>query len=387
MRSESQHQQPYNTITRTTNSVADGTHSQQRSASFCVNHDQGDGSQKAMKNESETENNRQDASDDILINSARWSLEAPNEQPADATDESSVEALFDGTWRSAVSSVSAWSDAPERKVSSESIDSEISSTSLDASLSLEQDDVFDDLLDSVLYEMDTFEPGLRGVSSSCPRPSALRTSRGTPMHMPISGSYITPSTHLVDEKHRSNGFSQLPNEHMPDNSFNSFQGFNFGLVKGLKNPSRGLITVMRRLCELLSKPRSDHLDSIFVRHLNNALEEMEDAAKPQTKRPRKKAERHTFPKRQRNRPSNSALGDEASLTRLGPTRSLAVRSQPYLTAISKGAETGSETVDLTGLQDGEEESCQQPRDNHTIKGQPFIALEDTVSDFMSSLYY
>ena len=384
MRSEPQHEQPHNTLTRTTNPVVDGTPSQHQSAPFCVNHDQVGGYQQPMKKESamRTENIREDASDGIFLKSSWSSVDAYSEQLAEDTDKNSVAALFDGTWRSAVSSVSTWSDGPKKTVSSQSIDSDISSTSLDAIPSL---DVFDDLVDNVLYEMDTFRSDLGGVAPSYPPQLAPSDPYGT--QMLFSGPFITPSTHLMDERHSHGNYGrdQLPNAHFSD-SPNSFQGFNSGLFKGLKNPSRGLITVMRRLCELLSKPRSDHLDSIFVRHLNNALKKMEDAAQPQTKRPRKKAERQAAPKRQRKRPNKSALHDEASLTCLVPKRSLAVRSQSYLSAISKGADTGSETVDLTQLEVGEEEGCQRQQDKHEIKNEPFIALEDTVSDFMISLY-
>ena len=48
-------------------------------------------------------------------------------------------------------------------------------------------------------------------------------------------------------------------------------------VKFLQNPSRGLVTVARMICELLSKPKSDYLAFTLVCTLDNALKEMEDA--------------------------------------------------------------------------------------------------------------
>lgn len=48
-------------------------------------------------------------------------------------------------------------------------------------------------------------------------------------------------------------------------------------VKFLQNPSRGLVTVARMICELLSEPKSDYLAFTLVCTLDNALKEMEDA--------------------------------------------------------------------------------------------------------------
>ncbi|KAL9971765.1 hypothetical protein ACROYT_G017971, partial [Oculina patagonica] len=64
----------------------------------------------------------------------------------------SLDILFDGTWRSPTSpNLASVSDVFERKLSSESMDSDILNSSLDFAPSL--DDVFD-----VIDEMDSFEP-------------------------------------------------------------------------------------------------------------------------------------------------------------------------------------------------------------------------------------
>lgn len=48
-------------------------------------------------------------------------------------------------------------------------------------------------------------------------------------------------------------------------------------VKFLQNPSRGLVTVARMICELLSEPKSDYLAFTLVCALDNALKEIKDA--------------------------------------------------------------------------------------------------------------
>ncbi|XP_078370242.1 uncharacterized protein LOC144653984 [Oculina patagonica] len=259
----------------------------------------------------------------------------------------SLDILFDGTWRSPTSpNLASVSDVFERKLSSESMDSDILNSSLDFAPSL--DDVFD-----VIDEMDSFEPGLH-------------------MNAPMS----TPSTHVTPQIYRCSSLYQLPSCSHP---CNSFQGFNFGLVKGLQNPSRGIITAMRRLCELLSKPRSDHLESVFVRLLNSTVTEMEDATQPQFKRPRRNNERLSVPYRQRKRPNKSASDAERSFE--SGSRSITSKSQS-LPAISTRADRCTESVDLTGLEKSEKE---QQQDSKESQKNPFIALEDTMSAFMSSL--
>ncbi|KAL9971766.1 hypothetical protein ACROYT_G017972 [Oculina patagonica] len=218
----------------------------------------------------------------------------------------SLDILFDGTWRSPTSSdLASVSDVIERKLSSESMDSDILNSSLDSAPSL--DDVFD-----VIDEMDSFEPGLH-------------------MNVPVS----TPSTHVTPQIYRCSSLYQLPSCSHP---CNSFQGFNFGLVQGLQNPSRGLITAMRRLCELLSNPRSDHLESVFVRLLNSTVTEMEDATQPQSKRPRRNNERLSVPYRQRKRPNKSASDAERSFE--SASRSITSKSQS-LPAISSKCRSGA----------------------------------------------
>ena len=196
-----------------------------------------------------------------------------------SSDFNSMHVCFDGSWRSPASSgLPSVSDLIERKLSSESIESEIFPSNLDTTPSL--DDVFD-----VLDELGPFESDL-----------TMNT------HAPFSA----PSTPLMSQLYWSDSLHQ-PSSNL--NASNSFQAFHFGLVKNLQNPSRGLITAMRRLCELLSKPRSDHLESVFVRLLNNTLKAMEDAAQPQSKRPRRNNER--LPVSKRKRPNKSTSDAES----------------------------------------------------------------------------
>lgn len=311
-----------------------------------------------------------------------WSsLDIPCKQYSEDSDDL-VKALFDGTWRSAVSSVS---DDFERKVSSESFESEVSSTAMEASSSL--DDVFEELFDGVLDEMDTFGSGQGGIASLWPTQLVTSAPFGTPM--PVNGPYTTPLMHQIDEnpQYKTNSLFQRPSN-VPCHSFNPFQAFNFGLVKGLENPSRGLITVIRRLCDLLSKPRSDHLDSVFVRLLNNALKEMEDAAHPtQQKRPRKKAERrHDISKRQKITVISNSVSDRKACSSSDISDGLSLSSECQ-SVKSKGSENNP--VDLTVLadRDNEKDSYQRQQHRHVVRDESFIALEDTVSDFMSSLLH
>lgn len=110
----------------------------------------------------------------------------------------------------------------ERKMSSESIDSNIPFPSLDDTPSL--DEVFE-----VLYEMELF-------------------GSGPPMNAPLT----TPSTHPVDDLSHTYSFDdlyQLPVDHISNsNPCKSFQN----LMNGLETPTRGLVSAGRRLCELLS---------------------------------------------------------------------------------------------------------------------------------------
>ena len=262
----------------------------------------------------------------------------------------SMEMCYDGSWRSPASSgLPSVSDVIERKLSSESIDSEILLSSLNAAPSL--DDVFD-----VLDEMDPFEPDLT-----------------TTAHAPLSA----PSTQFMSQLHWSESLYQ------PQTGLNAcdlFQPFNFGLVKNLQNPSRGLITAMRRLCELLSKPRSDHLESVFVRLLNNTLNDMEDAAQPQSKRQRREYERLPVSKRKRPNKSTSDADSRLKSANIRLSRARTTKSHS-LPVISTRVGRHTETVDLTGCEECEEK---QQHDTKVTQKEPFVALEDTMSAFIES---
>ena len=267
-------------------------------------------------------------------------------QSAVDNDINSVEMCFDGSWRSPASSgLPSVSDVIERKLSSESMDSEILASSLDATPSL--DDVFD-----VLDEMDSFEPDLTMTA-----------------HVPLSA----PSTQ--SQLYWSDRLYQPPTG---PNACNSFQPFNVGLVKSLQSPSRGLITAMRRLCELLSKPRSDHLESVFVRLLNNALNDMEDAAQPQSKRRKRYYER--LPVSKRKRPNRSTGDAESRFESANISRSRAQSLKSHsLPVISTRVGRRTETVDLTNCEEREE---QHQHDTKVTQNESFVALEDTMSDFI-----
>ena len=271
-------------------------------------------------------------------------------QSAVDNDINSVEMCFDGSWRSPASSgLPSVSDVIERKLSSESMDSEILASSLDAAPSL--DDVFD-----VLDEIDPFEPDLTMTA-----------------HAPLSA----PSTQFMSQLYWSDRLYQPPSG---PNACNSLQPFNVGLVKSLQSPSRGLITAMRRLCELLSKPRSDHLESVFVRLLNNALNDMEDAAQPQSKRRKRYYEKLPVSKRKR---LNRSTGDaESRLESANISRSRAQSLKSHsLPVISTRVGRRTETVDLTNCEEREQ---QHQRDAKVTQNDSFVALEDTMSDFIES---
>ena len=230
-----------------------------------------------------------------------------------------------------------------RKMFSESIDSNISFPSLDDTPSL--DEVFE-----VLNEMEVFGSGL-------------------PMNAPLT----TPSTHLIDDLPHSynvDDLYQVPVDHVSSSDpCKSFQSFNFGLLNGLETPTRGLVTAVRRLCGLLSKPRSDHLNFVFVRLLNNALTEMEDAVQRQSMRPRRNTLKKSTNEAERN----------LKTANIGLSRSL-----PYLPFLAfpttKGS--GTKTVDLTSSEHWEKENFRLQQYRHEIvEKEPFIALEDTLSGF------
>jgi len=269
-------------------------------------------------------------------------------QSAVDNDINSVEMCFDGSWRSPASSgLPSVSDVIERKLSSESMDSEILASSLDAAPSL--DDVFD-----VLDEIDPFEPDLTMTA-----------------HAPLSA----PSTQFMSQLYWSDRLYQPPSG---PNACNSLQPFN--LVKSLQSPSRGLITAMRRLCELLSKPRSDHLESVFVRLLNNALNDMEDAAQPQSKRRKRYYEK--LPVSKRKRPNRSTGDAESRLESANISRSRAQSLKSHsLPVISTRVGRRTETVDLTNCEEHEE---QHQHDAKVTQNESFVALEDTMSDFIES---
>ena len=267
-----------------------------------------------------------------------------------SSDFSTMHVCFDGSWRSPASSgLPSVSDVIERKLSSESIESEILPWNLDAAPSL--DDVFD-----VLDEMGPFESDL-----------SMNT------HVPLSA----PSTPFMSQLYWSDGLHQPPSGL---NASHSFQPFHLDLVKSLQNPSRGLITAMRRLCELLSKPRSDHLESVFVRLLNNTLNDMEDAAQPQSKRPRRNNERLPVSKRKRPNKSTSDAERRNESAYIGLSRTRTSKSHS-LPVISSKADRYTETIDLTDSEECEE---QKQLDAKAIQKEPFIALEDTMSAFVES---
>lgn len=258
-----------------------------------------------------------------------------------ASDANSVGELFDESWPLFVSeSLLDVPDVDERKLSPESTDSDMSLLSLD--------DVFE-----VLDEIDAFRSAL-----------------------PTDASLTTPSTHPMHElsqSYNSDGQYQLPIPHISSSDpCNSFQSFDFDLMKGLQTPSRGLVTAVRRLCELLSEPRTDHLNFVFVRLLNNALKEMEDAVRHQSNRPRRNNGRH------RKWPNKSASDVEKSFEPVstGPSRSFTSKSQS-LSALPNQMGNCTKTVDLTGLDEWKNENFQL-----RIEKESFIALDDTVSEFV-----
>ena len=270
------------------------------------------------------------------------------------SDFNPMDMCFDASWRSAASSgLASVSDVIERKLSSESTESEILPSSLDTAPSL--DDVFD-----VLDEMDPFGPDLT---------------------MNAHASLSAPSMPFMSQLYRSDSYS-LYQPPSGLNACNSFQPFHYDLIKNLQNPSRGLITAMRRLCELLSKPRSDHLESIFVRLLNNTVNDMEEAAQPQSKRPRGNYERMPVAKRKR---PNKSTGDAESRYDSANTRQNRARTSKShsLPVISSRINRRTEIVDLTGSEECKE---QKQHDTKTTQKEPFLALEDTMSTFIESFF-
>ena len=269
-----------------------------------------------------------------------------------ASDTNSVGECYDESWQSLVldSHLESVPDVAEGQLSPESIDSAISLLSFDSAPNL--DDVFE-----VLDEIDQFKSSMPMDASSAMQSTYVMGDLSL-SHCPAS--YQPPIPHISGTD--------------PYNSFH--QSFDFDLVTGLQSPSRGLVTAVRRLCDLLSEPRSDHLNFVFVRLLNNTLKEMEKAVHHQSNRSRRNTGR------QRNWP-NKSEGDAEKISEsvsTGMNRSFTFKSQ------SLSALPTADVMDLTGSDDWNKENIQMQQDGRAIEKGSFIALDDTLSGFMQEQF-
>ena len=282
---------------------------------------------------------------------AAWKQSTVNNNEM-ASDTNSAGPFYDESWQSLVldSHLESVPDIAEGQLSPESIDSAISLPSLDSAPNL--DDVFE-----VLDEIDQFKSSMPMDASSAMQSTYVMGDLSL-SHCPAS--YQPPIPHISGTD--------------PYNSFH--QSFDFDLVTGLQSPSRGLVTAVRRLCDLLSEPRSDHLNFVFVRLLNNTLKEMEKAVHHQSNRSRRNTGR------QRNWP-NKSEGDAEKISEsvsTGMNRSFTFKSQ------SLSALPTADVMDLTGSDDWNKENIQMQQDGRAIEKGSFIALDDTLSGFMQEQF-
>lgn len=211
-------------------------------------------------------------------------LSSPSSQDTPSLDDRShFSNTLAGTLRSAIAGPRSF-DGLARRVFLDSVDSGISPTSMENASNL--DNVFDDLVECFSQEINpagqSFKVTQEGSCSNEMSPGAplegltQRTARN---------SIIFPHPVTTNQSRRAWG-------NYPDcfpSLDDPLQALHSGLAKGLSKPSRLLVTAVRRLCNLLSEPRTHHLDCIYVRILNNSLKEMEEATcRGQGKRSREK---------------------------------------------------------------------------------------------------
>lgn len=276
-----------------------------------------------------------------------------------------------------------YSGSLKRRVSLESVDSGISSiTSAEAALSLEN--ILDDLSERFSEEMNATEQDLEGIQGAPWSRYIVPQATLVGMSTPTDGINTSLVTHPVNtnQPHKTYGLYEDPRKsQISGNPLNPLQALHVGIAQGGSNPSRLLVTAVRRLCDLLSEPRTHHLDCVFVRILNNASKEMEIAARrtPCKRKRNPKGEHSTSFKRQMVNANESGPDSESDLS-YASRRSLSFGCHPVQL---KNGDIGRHIADLTALKDFQYDDGHQQRDEHKIDSESFIALENTVENFRS----
>ncbi|XP_067041070.1 uncharacterized protein [Acropora muricata] len=175
-------------------------------------------------------------------------------------------------------------DGLARRVSLDSVDSGISPTSMESASNL--DNVFDDLVECFSQEINPAGQSLKVTQEG---PCSKKMSPWAPLEgltqRTARNSIIFPHPVATNQACRAWGNYQDSFPTLDD----PLQALHSGLAQGLSKPSRLLVTAVRRLCNLLSEPRTHHLDCVYARILNNSLKEMEEAAcRGQVKRSQEK---------------------------------------------------------------------------------------------------
>lgn len=211
-------------------------------------------------------------------------LSSPSSQDTPSLDERSYFSnTLPGTLRSAIAGPRSF-DGLARRVSLDSVDSGISPTSMESASNL--DNVFDDLVECFSQEINPAGQSLKVTQEG---PCSKKMSPWAPLESltqrTARNSIIFPHPVTTNQACRAWGNYQDSFPTLDD----PLQALHSGLAQGLSKPSRLLVTAVRRLCNLLSEPRTHHLDCVYVRILNNSLKEMEEAAcRGQVKRSQEK---------------------------------------------------------------------------------------------------
>lgn len=300
-------------------------------------------------------------------------LSSPSAQDTPSLDDKShFSNTLAGTLRSAIAGPQSF-HGPARRVSLDSVDSGISPTSIENASSLHN--VFDDLVECFSQEINPAGQSFKVMQDgACSNKMSARTPFEGLTQRAGRNSVQFPRPVTTNQSYRAwgNYHDSFPIADDP------LQALHSGLAQGLSKPSRLLVTAVRRLCNLLSEPRTHHLDCVYVRILNNSLKEMEEATyRGQVKRSQEKPKEEfdaTFKKRrvEAHKPRSVPI-IKTDLT-YGTKRLLSHGCHP---APLKRVEYG------TGIEDFQKDVKQQEQENHMTVNESFIYLEDTVKNFES----
>ena len=278
--------------------------------------------------------------------------------------------------------MSSSGDAVERTVST----SNSSLTDSATSSNMEKTSSLDDVFRSVVEEIDDqmldkfFRPALEDEGKPStgffPLSAPARDAPSGPAEvcLPTQESY-EPADRLFQR------FDCVPRPcgaQPIDASLSFFDRLNKEIATAFTNRSRGLITAMRRICELLAQPRSDRLEAVFVRLLNKTFDEMEKATRVTrcTRRPSKRIDEAEVACKPQNTRKKRPVSDmQRHCSNRIPVREdlTSTYSCPRFTDVGLiHVEKRRQNESLT-------------QQNH-LRPESLVALENTVPDLMNSFF-